>query len=117
MNLSKTNRHFLQFISTADVQQVKLILKSLTTRQLQILIEIVFNIVKGVIPISDTVKKTLSKQTSSIRLLILDGISPKLRQKRLVKIVDILPLMIKQYFQYESRTDTDTKGKVREDAI
>ena len=102
MILSERNRCFLNFISSTAISQLKSILKTLTQHQLQLLVEIIFNIIQGVIPISGSVKKRLAKHSKAIRNVVVKGLTLKQRRTRLESISVIIPVMIKSFFQYES---------------
>lgn len=102
MKLTQSDTKLLQFLETCYQPQRIVLLKSLSKHQLKVLVEIIYNILKGVIPLSSKYKKSLFKYRSSIRLLTSKKVTVKTRQSKLVKIQEIIPLIIRAYWKYES---------------
>jgi len=92
---------FLGYLLTASKVQVKSLLRNLTTDQLKLLVEIIYNVAKGIIPLSDSDKSTLWKYKRIIHRVLLQGLTRRQRQQRLVKIRDLLPIFIRGYLQWQ----------------
>lgn len=93
---------FIQFLLICSPQQFDFILKSLTKDQLQIIMEILFNVIKGVCPISDKNKTVLMKRKRFIRAVLLSKLTLSQRKQGLRKIQKILPIFLKACMQYGS---------------
>ena len=93
----KTLIHFLLICST---QQFEYTLKTLTKIQLTVIVEILFNVVKGVCPISDRNKTKLYKKKRLIREVLIPRLTPTQRKRRLLKIKKLLPIFLQAYLQY-----------------
>lgn len=103
--LTLANKSFLHFFSFCDKEQRKALLKTTTDDQLKLLVEIILNILQGVIPISTRTKKLLRSNKSSIRKVAEDSTSKALKRKRLAKISSEIPIILHSFLKYESRTD------------
>ena len=102
------------FLSTCpSEEQLEQILRIAKIDQLQPAIEIVYNTLHGIIPISKINFKKLSSLSRNIRKLVVTGITPQQRRCRLIKIVVVLPVLINQFFEYESGNGSDSEGEVR----
>jgi len=92
---------FLEYLLAASNMQVKSLLQNLTTDQLKLLVEIIYNVAKDIIPLSDSDKSKLWKYKRVIRGVLLRGLTRRQRQRRLVKIKDLLPIFIRGYLQWQ----------------
>lgn len=108
MRYSRNIFFFLKFVSSCSKEQRYAVLKCLNEAQLKILVEIIYNITKSVIPVSKRDKKLLRKYMHSIRRLILPALNLKSRQSILIKLEEIIPKVISLFFKYDERDDTDT---------
>jgi len=91
---------FIQFLLMSSPQQYDYVLRTLTSNQLQVIVEIVFNVVKGTIPISDENKTTLMKRKRLIRGVLLKRISQQQRIYQLKKIRKLLPIIFQAFLTY-----------------
>jgi len=91
---------FLEFLLIAPKVQLKLLLKNLTTNQLKLLVEIIYNAAKGTIPLSDSDKSKLWKYKRIIRQVLLQGLTQRQRLQKLLKIRDLLPIFIESYLRW-----------------
>ena len=114
MKLTLSEKAFLTFLQYSSHTQTKVLIKSLETKQLKCVLEIVYNILKGVIDISKSDRRRLQKNKSNIRRIFVEGLNVIQRKSRLQKISEILPFLIRRYFQYESGTDITTKGEIQQ---
>ena len=78
----------------------KQIIETLSKEQLRAIIEIVYNVMQGVCPLSKTNKNLLSKHKTVIRKVIVPRLTVKERRKRFRNINKILPIFLKSYLQY-----------------
>ena len=77
---------FVHFLLTCSSEQFDYILHTLTKEQLQTMIEILLNVVKGVCPISDHNKTVLVRRKRIIREVLLPKLTQLQRKRRLIKI-------------------------------
>lgn len=96
----KQRQTFIQFLLMSSPQQYDYILRTLTSNQLQVIVEIVFNAVKGTIPISGENKTTLIKRKRLIREVLLKRIPQQHRINQLKKIRKLLPIFFQAYLTY-----------------
>ena len=92
--LTSANNSFLHFLSSCHKEQRKAILQTTTDDQLKLLVEIVLNILRGVIPTSTRTRNLLRSNKSNIRKVVDDSISKTLRRKRLIKISSEIPVIL-----------------------
>jgi len=98
----KNKKLFIKFLLDIPKQQLLRFLKIITKEQLQVIIEIIYNVVQGVCTISETNKSVLSKQKNIIRKLVSKRTTHLQRKKLLVKIHTILPIVLQAYINYVS---------------
>jgi hypothetical protein len=104
MKLSKTDRYLFTFLSTANTSQIKAIISTLNLCQQKTLIEICYYILQ-VVPVTTGEKTKLSSHQKNIRTKIANSLSTRQRRTRLLKIVTLIPMLIKIFFKYESGND------------
>ena len=90
------------FLSTANISQIKAIINTLNLRQQKILLEIIYNILQGVVPVTTGEKTKLFSLKKNIRNIIANSLSTR---TRLLKIVVLIPMLTKIFFKYESGND------------
>lgn len=100
---------FLKFLSISDKIQRQSLLRTITDNQLQLLVEIIFNLIKGVLPVSTKTKRLLYLNKDNIRKVVEESIKKSVRKKRLIKINSDLPVIVQSFLKYESRVGSDTK--------
>ena len=110
--LTTQNRLFLRFVASCSEEQRKVIIQTTTENQLQLLVEIIFNLIRGVIPIQANTKKLLQQNKVNVRKVVELAVSQNLRRKRLAKINNEIPVIIQAYLKYESRTDFINKTEI-----
>lgn len=98
----KDKIHFAQFLLTVNQKEMRQIIKFLSKEKLQWVIEILYNVVQGVCPITDLDKKLLSKKKSIIRQLFSKQITLNRRKLLLVKLSPLLPIFLKICLKYVS---------------
>ena len=75
-------------------------MKTFTSKQLQVIVEIVYNVVKGICPISDADKTVLYKKKRLIRGILVPRLSQKRRIHQLRKIKKVLQIFLRAYLNY-----------------
>jgi len=106
MKLKESSRSFLKLLTNTTAEQSVQIIKSSNNRQLQLLVEIVYNCLKSVIPLSERIKRKLSIFANIIRAVVANNITPQ-------KILAIIPTLIVSFFKYyESGASTITEGEI-----
>lgn len=95
-------QHFILFLIDAPRHQLMSILKILTKEQLQAIIEIIYNVVQGVSPISESNKSILNKNKNLIRRLVAKRSTLSQRKKIVLKLRNILPIFFRAYINYVS---------------
>lgn len=110
--LTRANGLVLKFLTVCDKNQRNIILRTLTDQQLQILVEIIYNLVKGGFHISKKYRDALSLKKTNIRSVIEESISKRLRRKRLLKISEVIPIILQAFFKYESGASISTKEEI-----
>jgi len=95
-------KSFVHFLTICTPQQFEYILKTLTKDQLQVIVEILFNVVQGICPISDKNKTLLVTRKQLIREVLMSQLTTVQRRQRLQKIKKLLPIFLKACLQYGS---------------
>lgn len=90
------------FLLSCTTQQYHYFLKTLNRDQLQIIIEIIYNVVQGVCTIVDKDKTTLKKRQRLIREILLPRLTPLQRKRKLFKIKQLLPIFLKACYRHGS---------------
>ena len=102
------NDHMVHFLlNLSPIQRVKVI-KVLGKTQITFLLEIIYNVMEGVCPISESDKIVIGKRKNLIRRLISTKVGVGQRKSILVRLDKYLPLFLKAYVQYVTRTDSDS---------
>lgn len=109
---SQQNILFLKFLSSCEGEQRKSIIQTTTENQLRLLVEIIHNLVQGIIPIQTRNKQLLQLNKENIRKVVEVSVSIKLRRKRLININRDIPIIIQAFFKYESRIGLGQKTEV-----
>ena len=91
----KKQSAFLIFLSKAHKKQIKLLLSSLTSEQLDVIGEIALNIYTGVFPVSKRYVLLLKPFQKHIRLLASREISAKKKQDILIKHQKLISVLLK----------------------
>lgn len=87
--------HFLSLLASADDKQRVVMMKTMNDQQLKVLVECVYNILFGVIPLSPQYKKKISTHKNAIRQITEQDISRERRKRLLLKHRTILPTLLK----------------------
>ena len=97
---------------TASSLQLKFILKTLTKDQLQTIVEIIYNVVQGLYPVSVADKKKLNRYKSTIRKLFEPRLSRIERKRTLIKLKNIIPVFLNIYINNGSRTRRNSENEI-----
>lgn len=100
------------FILSCPKHQVAYILKTITKDQLQIILEILYNIINGVLAISNEDKQKFQKHKTILRKLISSDLKWTSRKKLLWKIRHVVPIILQSYLNHVKRTRIDTEEKI-----
>lgn len=111
-NLTLKNKLYLKFLAFCDREQRKAIIRTSHDDQLKLLVEIIYNLLKGVISLSRNKTQLLTLDKNNIRKVVADSVSMNLRRKRLLKIVNNIPIIIQLYFKYEPGINLSSKEKI-----
>lgn len=92
----RENTNFLSLLYKADLKQRKALLGSISKEQLLALCEVILNIIKGVIPISQGAKDKLRRYAKVLRLLAAKGrVSQRKKIDLLVRHHRFVPILLK----------------------
>jgi hypothetical protein len=108
----RKQRSFLYFMLSANSAQQKLIVKSLTSEQYDVISEIALNIYTGTYPLTKNYIKQLKPYQSYIRLLGSREVSSKQKRGILLKHLSLVSLLLKPIVhhidKYGEGNDTST---------
>lgn len=93
MNIRK-HLPLLQFLVHSTDEQRKVLIKKLTTEQMKVILEAIYNVLFGTCPIGEKDKKKLSAHKAVIRRMISKDLTQKQQQRLLTNHRDLLPLLI-----------------------
>jgi hypothetical protein len=94
MLIKKEKYFILLLLSTTRKQQLALV-KSITDRQIQVIVQIVYNVIHGFRALPEKDKKKLQRHKSTIRMFIAKSTSTKRRKELLTKYLKYILLIIK----------------------
>lgn len=103
---------FCLFLLSGSKGQVMHILKNITKEQMQIILEITFNIVHNNLTISTKDRNEMGKYKNIVRKILTPNINWSLRKTLLSKIRSLLPIIAKNYLSHVKRTDFNTQEKI-----
>lgn len=103
---------FIQFLLICSTEQITYILKTLTTNQLQVILEILYNVIKGVCPISKKNKTALMQRKRLIREVLRPDLTLNQRRRQLQKLKKELPIFLEACIHYGSRVNVSSKTKI-----
>lgn len=110
--LTANTKLSFKFLLVSEKNQRDALIRTLTDQQLQILVEIIYNLIKGGISISNKYKEMLTVNKGNIREVVEESISKRIMRKRLLKISGDLPIILQAFFKYESGTGASAKEKI-----
>ena len=96
----RKQRAFLHFMLGANIVQQKLVIKSLTSEQLDVISEIALNIYTGTYPLTKRYINQLKPYQPYIRLLGSREVSSKKKRDILLKHLPLVSLLLKPIVQY-----------------
>lgn len=92
---------FILFLKDAMKSQQVWLIQNSSIKQLQLLTEIIYNAVMDVFNLQPGDIKKLSKYKKAIRATLAKDLTHRQRRKRLTKVVNILPILIQHYQQWQ----------------
>lgn len=111
---------FLLMLNQANTGQRKALLKHASGDQFMAVITLIFNILRGNIPLADEDKILLSRHKKYIRILTSKTIGRRVKRELLITHHSILPICIRSYRSYlstlhdEQADDSSDKGYLPE---
>ena len=94
-SLIKREKHFILLLLTTTRKQQLALVKTVTTPQLQSLVQIIYNVVLGNRFLPEKAKKKLQRYKTVIRRFITKGISQARRRALLLKYLNQFILLLK----------------------
>lgn len=95
---------FCMFLLMSSKEQFNYMIKSITKEQLQIILEILYNISNEIITISTEDKRRLKKYIIDARKLLSSDLKWTSRKRLLWKIKLAVPIILQNYLKYVKRT-------------
>lgn len=108
--LVRTHAAFLRLLYETNAKQRKMLLQTITSAQLQAVLEVTWNVYRGTFPVSDYYVKKMAPYKTSIRTLVSKRVSNKRKKEILLHRRKILPWVIKPVLSLlneDSVTETD----------
>lgn len=81
-------------VDTTESQRLAIV-QTLSPTQIKILIEAIYNVLRGTCPISDSIKKSLFQKKEIIRRLVTKDLTDQQQRRLLVRHRAVLPLLLK----------------------
>ena len=97
---NKEKVYFINGLLILSNKQRNMIVKHLEDEQLKVILEIIFNVLRGVCKVTSTEKQTMEPFIKILRSLISSDVAVRRRKQLLMKIREILPLFLKAYIRY-----------------
>lgn len=94
----------LSVLVTATEAQTQALLKTLNPVQLRVVLEAIYNVLRGTCPISDKLKKNLYQHRRIIRRLVAKDLTRPQQQRLLVKHRRLLPLLLRPVIEFLAKT-------------
>lgn len=91
----KKERYFLKYLLNTDKKQQKLLIQHISKSQMDVIIEIIFNVLAGNLTISNNDKKALQRYRTVIDKLVSKGLSRAKRKTLLEKYLSQVILLLK----------------------
>lgn len=93
--LVHTQISFLRLLQTTDKKQRIALIKTANTKQIRALCEIVLNVFKGIVPLSDYNIKKLVPFKRAIHFLVSKAVRINKKKSHLLRLQSILPVLLK----------------------
>jgi hypothetical protein len=94
----------LMLLVDASEAQAQAILKTLTPVQLRVILEAIYNVLRGTCPIGDKLKKNLYQRRGIIRRLVSKDLTRQQQQRMLVKHRQLLSLLLRPVIEFLTKT-------------
>ena len=116
--LVHTQIPFLRLLQTTDTKQRRALIKTATIKQIRALCEIVLNVFKGIVPISEYHVKKLVSFKRTIHYLVNKTVLLNKKKSHLLRLQSILPVLLKAALAiidyHGKRDDINPKTEIRE---
>lgn len=99
---------FCMFLLMSSKEQFNYMLKSITKEQLQIILEILYNISNEIVMIPTEDKRKLKKYKINARKLLSSDLKWTSRRRLLWKIRLVVPIILQNYLKYVKRTSVNS---------
>lgn len=99
---------FCMFLLMSSKEQFNYMLKSITKEQLQIILEILYNISNEIVMIPTEDKRKLKKYKTNARKLLSSDLKWTSRRRLLWKIRLVVPIILQNYLKYVKRTGVNS---------
>lgn len=114
--------HFLSLLDTAHTEQQRALLSTASIGQIEALCEVLLNIIRGVVDVSNSFKRQLQKRAHIVRALLKKSTSRRKKRVLFTKNLQIAKIASKAIQNilestidnglFSSKTHSDTPGKV-----
>lgn len=96
----KKHLDYLKLLTSTHVKQRRQLINTISDEQLSVLSEAIFNVLKGVCPLSNVNKNKLSKNKTILRKLVDPKLSRKFKKSILKKVQNLIPELLRPVIQY-----------------
>lgn len=94
----------LMVLVDASETQTQAILKTLSPVQLRVVLEAIYNVLRGTCPIGDKLKKKLYQRRRIIRQIVSKDLTRQQQQRLLVKHRQLLSLLLRPVIEFLTKT-------------
>lgn len=112
----KSHLSFLNLLCIASAKQRTSLLTTISPAQLQTLCEVIYNVYKGIIPVTKKDINSLLPFKNIIRTLITRSVNQSRRKRLLLKHQKVIPHLIKPALKDGPRASTRPKRKIPKSA-
>ena len=101
-NIEKHLPLFRLLVDTTEDQRQALV-KTFTPSQLRVVLEAIYNVLRGTCPVTDKVKKALYQQRRFIRRVISKDLTRQQQHRQLLRHRELLPLLLTPVIEFLKR--------------
>jgi hypothetical protein len=116
---TKVKKHldFLRLLCSSHIKQRRQLINTVSEEQLSVLTEAVYNVLKGVCPLSNADKNKLSKNKTLLRKFSDPKLSKRLKITILKKIQNLMPELLRPVIRYITHdgegSSNGSKGEIQ----
>lgn len=96
----KKHLDYLKLLTSTHVKQRRQLISTISDEQLSVLSEAIFNVLKGVCPLSNVNKNKLSKNKTILRKLVDPKLNRNFKKSILKKVQNLIPELLRPVIQY-----------------